>query len=312
MRPYEIVVDVTCDLPEELRSRYGIRVLPGHMTVPGGKELATVQRWGEPFGRSEFYAALKNDPDGFTTAPPNVLEFFSAMEQILAEGKDLVVLTISSGISGTFGFAAQAAKEARARFPEGEVRVVDTLRFGPAAGLLALQAAVLREEGATLAECADWLETNKNRYHQAGWLDDLSFVAKKGRMTNAKAFFGTLIGIKPIGEFDYNGMTTVIAKFKGAKAAYQALLYYIAETIEDPEDQIVFVAQSDREAQALQFKALIEENIRPKQVIVTDLHCACGVSVGPGLMAAYYRGKPISADLSEEKAVYERYMKKEN
>ena len=172
---------------------------------------------------------------------------------------------------------------------------------------MVVHASLQRESGKSLEETVEWLEDNKNRFHQGGWLDDLSFVAKKGRMTNAKAFFGTLVGIKPIGEFDKNGMTTVIGKIKGAKKGYSVVLSYIKETIDNPEEQTIFIAQSNRMAQAEKFKELIEAEIHPKEVIIKDVHMSCGINVGPGLMAAYYMGKPISDDLETERALIEKF-----
>ena len=79
---------------------------------------------------------------------------------------------------------------------------MDSLRLGPALGMMAVRAVQLRDKGSDLDGAAGSMEENKNRYHQAVWLDDLSFVAKKGRLTHSKAFFKTLAGVKPIGEFD--------------------------------------------------------------------------------------------------------------
>ena len=211
-----------------------------------------------------------------------------------------------SGISGAFNFLQLAARQTQEKHPEMKIRCVDSLRFGPGHGLMTVRASELRAEGLDLDAAADWLEENKNRYHQAGWLDDLSFVASKGRLTHPKAFFGTLAGVKPIGEFDYNGLTTVIGKVKGAKAAYAALLEYMAQTIEDPSSQTVYIAQSSRLPQAEAYREMILERFRPKEVLICDVHPLCGVNIGPGLMAAYYVGKPISADLSEERAIIEK------
>ena len=177
--------------------------------------------------------------------------------------------------------------------------------------LLVLKAHEMYRAGKSIEEVASWLEENKNRFHQAGWLDDLSFVAKKGRITHAKAFFGTLAGIKPIGEFDYNGLTTVIGKAKGAKAAYAALLNYIENTIENPSEQIIFIAQTSRFPQAEKYKELIEERFHPKAIFINDVFPSCGINIGPGLMAAYYIGKPISKDLGEERAIIEKALASE-
>ncbi|MGI6264439.1 MAG: DegV family protein [Acutalibacteraceae bacterium] len=305
MRPFAILADSTCDLGEAFQKKYRVDVIPGHVVLPDKTEILSHVRW-EHFTREEFYAGLKKDPDGYATSPANVAEFSAAFEEYAQKGEDVLCMTISGGISGTFDFATMAAKEVTARHPDMTVRCVDTRRFGPGFGLMTLYASRLREEGKSLEETVAWLEENKNRFHQAGWLDDLSFVAKKGRLTHAKAFFGALAGVKPIGEFDYNGLTTVIGKIKGAKAAYAALLTYIERTIEDPGEQIVFIAQTNRLPQAEEYKRLIEERFHPKAVYINDVHTACGVNVGPGLMAAYYCGKPISKDLEEERAILEQ------
>ncbi len=305
MRPYAILADATCDLPEELQKRYDIRVIPGHLRLPDGSEVLSWPRW-DLFTREEFYADLKKRPNEYSTSPANVEEFAQALEKCAAEGLDALVLTISSGISGAFNFLQLAARQTQEKHPEMKIRCVDSLRFGPGHGLMTVRASELRAEGQDLDAAADWLEENKNRYHQAGWLDDLSFVASKGRLTHPKAFFGTLAGVKPIGEFDYNGLTTVIGKVKGAKAAYAALLEYMAQTIEDPSSQTVYIAQSSRLPQAEAYREMILERFRPKEVLICDVHPLCGVNIGPGLMAAYYVGKPISADLSEERAIIEK------
>ena len=90
----------------------------------------------------------------------------------------------------------------------------------------------------------------------------------------------------------------MLAKAKGAKAAYAVLLKYIEATVENSSDQVFFIAQSNRLAQAQQYKQMIEERFHPKGVFINDVYPFCGINVGPGLMAAYYMGKPISADLS--------------
>lgn len=305
MKSFVILADATCDLSEEFQREYDIGVIPGHIELPDGTEIPAFLKW-EKYSREDFYASLKKNPNGYSTSPANVAEFSAAMEPYAAENVGVLLLTISSGISGAFNFASQAREELLRKYPSAEIRIVDSMRFGPGFGLMAVYASMLRSQGKTLAETAQWLEDNKNRFHQAGWLDDLSFVAKKGRITQPKAFFGTLAGVKPIGEFDYNGLTTVLGKVKGAKTAYSVLLGYMEATIENPEEQIIFIAQTNRLPQAMEYKKMIEEKFRPKAVFVNDVFPSCGINIGPGLMAAYYMGKPISKDLSEERALFDK------
>ena len=141
-----------------------------------------------------------------------------------------------------------------------------------------------------------------------GWLDDLSFVAKKGRISQPKAFLGKLIGVKPLGEFGPCGVTTVIGKAKGEKSAYKAIIEYINQTIENPSEQIIIIANTSRKAQSEVLKSMIEESFHPKAIFINDVYPACGINIGPGLMAAYYVGKPISDDLSQEKELISRIL----
>ena len=307
MKRFEIIADATCDLDEALWKEADVRIVPGHVRYPDGSEKPAMPGW-EGITAEEFYAALKRDPNAYTTSPANVYEFEQAFLRCVEAGSDALVMTISSGISGAYDFARQAVENVMKTHPEAHIRVVDSLRFGPGFGRMVLDAAALRSEGKSLDETADWVEQNKNRYHQAGWLDDLSFVAKKGRLTHAKAFFGTLAGVKPIGEFDYNGLTTVIGKAKGARSAYAALLDYIDKTAEKLEGQTVFIAHTCRRKEAEEFQRLIEERFRPKAVVIKDVHPLCGINIGPGLMAAYYMGKPITHGLDAERAILEAFL----
>ena len=97
-------------------------------------------------------------------------------------------MTISSALSATYNFYLQAKKESLIDFPERKIYVIDSLRYSTALGQLCVFAAELRAEGKNIDEVAKWIEDNKNRFHQIGFLDDLSFVAAKGRISKPKAF----------------------------------------------------------------------------------------------------------------------------
>ncbi|MBO7086511.1 MAG: DegV family EDD domain-containing protein, partial [Bacilli bacterium] len=203
-----------------------------------------------------------------------------------------------------------AKKEVLKEYPDAHIEVFDSLRFGAGLGLMLVWASILRSEGKSLDEVVAFLKENRDCFHQMGWLDDLSFVAKKGRITHAKAFFGTLIGIKPLGDFDQNGMTTVLGKAKGEKAAYEAIIEYIKQTVVDPENQIMFVSHSNREKCALILKDMVEKEFKPKKLYFIETGPSCGINVGPGLNAVYYYGAKASKDLVQEKELMEKILVK--
>ena len=307
MEKFTILSDVNCDLGEKFTSEYGIEIVFGHYVTPDGVEHRSVLDWNT-VSREEFYDALKKDPNGFSSAPPSVGEFYEAFEKHAKAGEPVIAICISEKLSGAIGFMTEAKKEILEKYPEAKIEIIDSQRFGPAIGLIAVHAAALRKEGKSFEAVVEYIEANKNRFHQMGWLDDLDFVAKKGRLSHAKAFFGKMVGIKPLGDFDCNGLTTVIGKAKGEKAAYNVIIEYISRTIENPEEQTIFVATTNRRKQAEVLKTLIEEKFHPKAVYVNDVFPNCGINVGPGLMAAYYMGKPISDELVEEKKLMDEII----
>ncbi len=306
-KAFAIMPDVTCDLNHKYQKDYDIDVINGHYVTPDGKEHPSEFDWSN-INKDEFFKALRKNPDGFKSAPPSVGEIYEAFEPHVKAGEPIIAMAISGGLSGTYSFMTSAKEMILQKYPEAKIEVIDTRRFGPGFGLMCLYASELRKEGKSFEEVAKWLEDNKNRFHQSGWMDDLSFIAKKGRLTHAKAFFGSLAGIKPVGEFDYNGLTTVIGKAKGEKQALRVLIKYIQAHIENPEDQIIFVATTNRDAQAETFKKMIEETIKPKAVHVNPVCINCSINIGPGLMAAYYVGKPITEGLVEETKCFNQIL----
>ena len=166
-----------------------------------------------------------------------------------------------------------------------------------------------KAEGASIEETADYLNCLKYKIRQSGALDDLYFCVKTGRISNLKAFFGTMVGVHCMGEFTRNGLPAVIGKVKGKQSAICAAISYMKETIRNPEEQIVFVANSNRKEYAEQYAEMIRKEINPKEVIVNSVGMSCGASIGPGLMAAYYLGNETSEDLSTETQTMNKVIK---
>jgi len=299
MNNYAIISDTTCDLNEELRKRFKMDgYMYSHITLPGGKELAAKLDW-DFMNKADFYTSLKARPNDYHTAPPSAEEMVSYMGEILKNGKDVLAISLSSGISVSYNIMLNAKKILQEKYPERKICVVDSKKYSAALGLLIIKACELRDKGLSIEDNAKTLDSIKYSMHQMGTLDDLSFVAAKGRISKSKAFMGTLIGIKPLGELGPEGMTTVLAKVKGYDKVYKATIEYIKKTIVEPEKQIILVANTMRESQAKILTELIKEQIKPKEVIIIEAYAPSGINMGPGLVAAYYFGKPIT-DLKAE------------
>ena len=103
-------------------------------------------------------------------------------------------------------------------YPDRKIICVDSMRYSTALSMLVIEAAIKRSEGYSLEETAKHIDQNKHRLHQIGPMDDLFFLCKTGRISNFKAFFGTLVGINPMADFNRHGLSEVLAKLKGKKA----------------------------------------------------------------------------------------------
>ena len=299
---YVILADITCDLSAEIREKIGMTdYLKGHIHFEDGRDFPTDLNW-DTIGREEFYKTLKGKTK-ITTAPPSPEEYYRAFESYAKEGKAILSMSLSAKISSTHGVASVAAERVREAYPEANIYCFDAYRMSAAFGLLTVYAHKLKQEGKSMEEVIEWLEAHKTCVHQMGPIDDLIFVARRGRLTMGKAIMGNFAGVKPMGDCNADGYTTVLTKVKGINKALATTVRYVKETSVDIENSTVLVAHSDREIYAKTLKEMIEKELHPKEVLLTDVFCGCGANVGPGMVAVYYLGTPISEDMENEKAV---------
>ena len=301
MNKYVIITDTNCELNKELRERFHLdAVAPNHIITPDGVDHVCDNDWILFKSPEEFYKQLRDKKNTMSTCPPSVEEMKATFIPFLEKGQDVIFLAMSSGLSGTYNFGLMAKSELSEKYPDRRVEIVDTLRYGAAISCYILLIDQMREEGKSLDEVMKKLDEMKYSLHQMGPMDDLMFLARKGRVSFGKAFMGTMVGVKPLGEFNHQGLTTVLTKAMGIKKALDFTVEYVRRTIENPEEQILFVANTDRRKNAELLKDKLIEVIKPKEVVVLDCGPSSGTNIGPGLAAVYYWGKPISEDLSEE------------
>lgn len=311
MNDYIVLSDTNCELNKDLRERFGLETyVPNHLITPDKIDHLTDLDWELFPNKADFYKQLSNKKLEFGTAPASPTELEEFFSKYLDKGMDVIFISLSKALSGTYNFALMAKKALEEKYPDRKVAIVDSMRFSVSIGMLTAQACLMRKEGKSFEETLNWLEENKNNLHQMGVMDDLFFLARKGRVKNAAAFMGTLIGIKPLGDFNMEGMTTVLTKASGTKNAIETTLKYIQATIVNPEEQTIWIAHTDREKFANLLKQRIEEVIKPKEIIMLLCGPTTAINVGPGLYAAYYYGKPISKDGKAEMEIMNKIIGK--
>ena len=308
MADYVILTDSSTDLTKDLRERFGIDdYLPGNITFPDGHTEDSTLDW-ENISPQDFYTSMSKD-SMYTTGIKNIEVQEAFFEKYLKQGLDILSISLSHSLSNTFDSCRKAAQNLLEKYPERKIICVDSLRYSGADGLLCSYAGEMKQEGKSLEEVAEWLENNKHRCHQTGTVDDLKFLAKMGRCSNVSAFMGSLINIKPIAEFNRDGMNQIITKVTGYKKLFSAMIEYMKATI-DPEPKRIFVSHTFRKAQWLQLQELIRENFPSAEIIPTTVNMANGSSIGPGMVVAFYMGKEISEGLAEETKILEEIKAK--
>ena len=308
MSNYVIIADSSCDLNSELRKRFKIAdYIPGIVVFPDGHAEKADLDW-KNISPKAYFGSMKDKKHLYTTSLPNPEDIKDCFAKHLSQGLDILAITLSSGLSGTYDAFCMAARELSEKYPDRKIKVVDSLKYSSAIGLLCVYASLMRDDGKTLDEAAEWLEANKLRIHQMGVLDDLFFCSRMGRVSNVAAIGGTLIGIKPLADFNRKGLSHQLSKTLGLKNSYRVILEYIRRTITNPEQHIIFVANSVRESEAADLKQLITQTFNPKEVIMNTVGQSCGASIGPGLFAVFYYGEEISEDMSYEKALLDEII----
>ena len=308
MADYVLLTDSSTDLTKDLRERFGVDdYLPGNITWPDGSSHDSTLDW-EEISSQDFYMSMGKD-SMYSTGIKNLEIQEAFFEKYLKQGKDILNVSLSHSLSNTYDSCRKAAENLKEKYPDRKIICVDSLRYSGGDGLLVSLAGDMKKEGKSLEEVAQWLEDNKHRCHQTGTVDDLKFLAKMGRCSNVSAFMGSLINIKPIAEFNRDGMNQIITKVTGYKKLFAAMVEYMKATIE-PNPKRIFVCHSFRKAQWLQLQELIREEFHPEEIIPTTVNMANGSSIGPGMVVAFYMGKEISEGLVEETKLLEEIKAK--
>lgn len=285
---YVILTDSSCDLPPALADALELTVLPLTLTMEG-REYANYLD-GREMGFSDFYARLRGGAAAVTAAA-NPERYLAVMEPLLREGRDILLLVFSSGLSSTYQSALVAAEELRERYPGRKILAVDTLCASMGQGLLVTLAARRRMAGEGIEAVRDWaLEA---RDHLCHWftVDDLMFLKRGGRLSAATALVGTALGIKPVLHIDDDGHLINVGKARGRRAALTALVDHMAELAMDPGKTPVFISHGDCPEDAKTVEKLVRQRFGAKEVVTSYVGPVIGAHTGPGVVALFFLGR---------------------
>ena len=286
MSEYVITTDNNSDLPEEYLKDHGVGCMYLSYSMDG-KNYTHENSLPE----HEFYEAMRNGSMP-TTAQVNPENAKALLEPYLKEGKDILHIAFSSGLSGTYNSSRIAAEELMEEYPDRKIIVVDSLSASLGQGLLVWLAQQKKELGQTLEDVADWVEKNKLKMVHLFTVDDLNHLYRGGRVSRTTAIVGSMLNIKPVLHVDNEGKLTAIGKVRGRKKALQELVKLMDEKIGSfgADCDTIFISHGDCEQDAQYVAAKVKEKYNIKNIIINQVGATIGAHSGPGTMALFFVG----------------------
>lgn len=282
---YEIFTDTSSNLTDEIIKKYNIKIVSLQVIVDGKAERSYVD--GQKSDLQRYYGLLREKTHQITTSCANEFDFEEAFEKTLKEGKDILYVGFSSGLSETYQNAEKAALKLQSIYVDRQIITIDTLAASLGEGMLVLHACENREKGMTLIENGIWLEENKLKMAHLFTVDSLYWLHKGGRVSKLSFIIGDLAGIKPVLHQDDNGKLVPTGKVLSRKKSLIVLARRLSELIVDPENQYVAISHGDCIEDVEFLKNEVLKLIKVKGFIVNYVDPTIGAHSGPGTIAIF-------------------------
>lgn len=291
MSDYVISCCSTADLSKEHFEKIDVHYCCFHYEMDGVQYLDDL---GQSMDFDVFYQRM-TDGAMTKTSQINADEYEEYFTQFLSQGKDILHLTLSSGISGTFNSANLAKALLEDKYPDRKIYVIDSLAASSGYGLLVDHLATMRDSGATIDELAAWVEEHKLNLNHWFFSSDLTFFIRGGRISKAAGAVGTVLNICPLMNVDFEGRLIPRYKIRTKKKVIQAIVDKMTEQAEGGTDYSgkCFISHSACEEDAKAVAALVEERFPNLNghVLINSIGTTIGSHTGPGTVALFFWGQ---------------------
>ncbi len=284
----KIYTDSCCDLPYTFieENSQNLRVI-GIPVQLNGKEY--IDDLGKTLSHDEFYGCLREQIMPHT-AQINAYMFESEFEKDLEAGNDVIYLGFSSGLSGTYNSSRIARESLLERYPDRRIEVIDTLSASVGLAVIIFEVLKFIEEGKDIDYIVDWTQSNKLKLNHWFGVDNLDFLKNGGRISNAAAFVGNVLNLKPTLVVNRDGILKPHTNVRGRKKSINFLASKVKENIEDPNNSKIIIGHGNNLEDALKLKASIEEKLDAKDIYITELSMTIASHVGPDMLGVAFIG----------------------
>ena len=281
---FRIVTDTSSNLPTAYLQAENITVIPFTFHTESGEQSCMDTA---SFDAKAFYTAMRNG-EKVTTSQIPPQRFVDNIRPMLENGEDVLFVSMSSGISGSYASSKIAANQLAEEFPERKILTVDTYSASLAEGIVVMRAVECRKEGLSIDETYQILRALRHRIAQIFTVGDLRYLKRTGRLSNLEAAVGTVLQIKPLLKGDPQGKIVCFAKVRGRQRAIEEMAKRYEELVVSPETQTVCISHADCEADAQILASMLRRSKPTKDILIVDYEPVTGSHVGPGALALFF------------------------
>lgn len=282
----KILCDVCADIPVDIAIQRNIICLPMVLSVNDEERIYSAS----DFDCKAFYDGMRAG-DRCSTSQIVIEKYKEFFMPILESGDDIIYVSLSSGLSGSYGASLIAIEELKEMFPERKIYSVDSLAASLGEGLLVLKLASLRDEGKSFDDIVKWAEEYKHNVMLWFTVDDLKYLQRGGRVSKTTAIVGTIFDIKPVLQCNCEGKLVPFAKVKGRKRAIRSLVESIEKFGVDINGKEICISHGDCLEDAMILKNAILEKFPDCTFIIGHIGAVIGSHSGPGTLALFFMGE---------------------
>lgn len=299
MRKIKIIADSCADMTKEMLEEYDVDYVK--MSVfRNGVESVALTTWTEEEVH-EFYEFMRNG-GRVTTAQVSMGEFTEVFTKYINEGYDIVYIGCSLKQSSSVNTGAVVAKKLMEENEGVRIECVDSRNSSLGIAMLVMEAAKMVKDGKSVDEIVDYVVSNRKKVNQFVTVHSLTTLKRAGRVKGSAAFFGNLLGVKPIIISDADGEQTPCKKVKGRQNSLNEIVSLAKSVIKNPQEQTVYVAHTDCTKEEVDLVVnMVKEQLGCKDVYVGFIGPIIGGSVGPDTMAIFVVGEEVTYRVGEVK-----------
>ena len=297
MRKVKVIADSCADLNVEQLNKYGIAFAKMSTSCDGVESVATLL-WTDEEAH-EHYNKMR-DGKRIITAQVSVEEFQRVFEEYLKQDMDIVYIGCSSKQSGSVNTGFVTAKKLMEKYEGSTIICIDSLNASMGEGMLAIEAAKLANDGASATEIEAHILAIRKKVNQYVTVHSLDALKRAGRVKGSAAFFGNLMGVKPIIIADANGDQAAYKKVKGRQKSFEEIVALLKASMIEPEKQVVYLTHADCAKEEIDgLVAIIKQEIPCIDVEVGFIGPIIGASIGPDAVGIWGFGQEVTYKIGD-------------